>query len=108
MISKLQQSNQPSFQGFAKFKGEPSDVNKIAKDVEKKLKNGFVFWDKKIRKEKTYYILTEEHKNTFLDFVGKVDMFDLKENIEKYINEKAKRLSLKQIKQLLKKDKFKI
>ncbi len=31
MISKLQQTNQASFQGFAKFKGEPNEVKHLAK-----------------------------------------------------------------------------
>lgn len=102
------QYTQPSFQGFAKFKAEPQRASELAKEIKSKLPEGFVFWDRKGQNDKTYYIITDSHQDKFLDKIGKVELNKLKNNIEKYMGEKAEKLSLKKVESLLKKDEFKI
>lgn len=101
MISKLQQTNQASFQGFAKFKGEPNEVKHLAKRFKNQFPDSFVFSDKKSADEKTYFILTGKHQNKFIDILDKYQFSDLKRNIEEYMGKKAKKMSLDKVEKLI-------
>lgn len=107
----MQVKNTPSvihFQGFAKFKGKPHAATHTAEKIKDTFDSAFVFWDKKIKKEKTYYILTGKHKDKFISLMGDIDMFELKENIERYMKEKAKKFTVKELHKQIKNGKLKI
>ena len=108
MITKINSSHQPDFQGFAKIKGKPHEVREIAGKIKEALPDSFVFSEKKHHHKKTYFILTGKHQDKFIDLLNRVGLFDLKQNIEKNFGEKARKLSLKDVQKLLKKDKFQI
>lgn len=97
-----------NFQGFAKFKAKHHEANHMAKKVKEALPDSFVFWDKKNNQKKTFYILTGKHQDKFISMTGKTDFYDLKENIEKYMNEKAKKISLKKLHKKIKNGELKI
>lgn len=101
-------STKPSFSGFAKFKCDLKEASELKKSVKECLPNCYIFWDKKISDKKTYYILTDKHKNKLLNYFGKMDFMDLKENIEKVFNEKAKKIKLNDLKKSLEKGKLSI
>ncbi len=107
----MQVKNTPSvihFQGFAKFKGKPQAATRTADKIKENFESPFVFWDKKIKKEKTYYIITGKHKDKFISLMRDIDMFELKENVEKYMKEKAEKISLKELHKQIKNGKLKI
>lgn len=108
MITKINSSYQQNFQGFAKIKGKPHEVREIAGKIKEVLPDSFVFSNKKHHHKKTYFILTGKHQDKFMDLFGQVELFDLKQNIEKHMGIKAKKLSLEDVQKRLKKDKFKI
>ena len=89
------------FEGFAKFKCKHKEAKALKKAVEEALPDSFVFSDKKPGEKKTYFILTDEHADRFLDFVGKMNFFDLKQNIEKFLNEKARKINIDDLKKAL-------
>ncbi len=93
----------PSFRGFAKFKCDPSEAKELKQAVKECLPDCYVFWDRKIKNKNTYYILTGKHKNKLLDYYGKIDILELKENIEKIFNEKAKKIKLDKLKNSIRK-----
>ena len=97
-----------SFHGFAKFKAEHHKANHIAKKIKKALPDSFVFWNKKNNQKKTFYILTGKHQDKFVSQLDNVDIYDLKQNIEKYLNEKAKKISLKKLEKQIESGKLKI
>lgn len=100
--------NQVNFNGFAKFKGTKHEVEKTTKLIKEALPDSFVFSDKNKGKKKTCFILTDNHQTNFLNLLDEVEISDLKVNIEKYLGEKAEKLSLKKINKQLKKNEFKI
>lgn len=89
------------FEGFAKFKCKHKEAKALKKAVEEALPDSFVFSDKKPGEKKTYFILTDEHADRFLDFVGKMNFLDLKQNIEKILNEKARKINIDDLKKAL-------
>ncbi len=102
MISRISESN-TSFTGFAKFSGNYKHAKTVAQKVKENLPNSFVFSDKKISKDKTYYIITGKHKNKFIKLIRKNNsiFLNIKQNIEKYMDEKAKKLKIKKLEKLL-------
>lgn len=95
--------NYHSFTGFAKYKCKPKEADELRYAIKDCLPDSFVFWDKKIGKKKTYFILTDEHADKFVDKTGKMDFWDLKENIEKIFKEKARKLDIEELKNALEK-----
>lgn len=93
----------PSFSGFAKFKCDPSEAKELKQAVKECLPGCYVFWDKKIKSKNTYFILTGKHKDKFWDNFSKIGIVKMKENIEKIMKEKAKKIKLDKLKKSLKK-----
>ena len=90
-----------NFEGFAKFKCKHKEAKALKKAVEEALPDSFVFSDKKPGNKKTYFILTDEHADRFVDFIGSINFFDLKQNIEKFLNEKARKINIDDLKKAL-------
>lgn len=97
-----------NFQGFAKFKAKHHEANHMAKKINEALPDSFVFWDKKNNQKKTFYILTGKHQDKFLSMLDDIEIYDLKQNIEKYLNKKAKKISVKKLEKQIKKGELKI
>ena len=98
MIMQIKsQKNNIQFQGFAKFKANHHEAKHLANKVKKALPDSFVFWDKKNNQKRTYFILTGKHQDKFMSLIEETEFYNLKENIEKYMNEKAKKISLKKL-----------
>lgn len=102
MLSNINQNQQIQFQGFSKFSKKPEQAKQVAAKLKEKYPDSFIFSDKKVKNKKTYFIITGKHQNKFLKLLDKVELFDLKKNIEKYMQQKADKLSRKEIKKLLK------
>lgn len=90
-----------NFEGFAKFKCKHKEAKILKSAVKEALPDSFVFSDKKPGEKKTYFILTDEHADRFLDFVGKMNFLDLKQNIEKVLKAKAKKIDVDDLKKAL-------
>lgn len=90
------------FTGFAKFSGKPKHVKDLAEKVKNNRPDCFIFSDKRTTKDRTYYVITGKHKNKFMGLIDiNTIFFELKQNIEKAMGEKAKKLSLKKIEKSL-------
>lgn len=102
MISRISEFN-TSFTGFAKFSSDNKHAKNVAQKVKENLPNSFIFSDKKISKNKTYYILTGKHKNKFIKLMRKKNsiFLNIKQDIEKYMEEKAIKLNIKKLEKLL-------
>ncbi len=99
MINKTSNIN-PNFTGFAKFTASPKNAKDLAAKIKANLPESYVFSDKRPTKKKTYYIITGKHQDKFIDLIRKKDIFflELKQNIEKFMGEKAKKLSTRALK----------
>ncbi len=106
MITVQYQNYSPQFQGFKKVKGTHAQIKKISENLKDKYPDSFVLVDRKNKKENVCYIITKKHQDKFLDVLKKNNMIDIKENLEKYMNEKAKEISFEKIQKLIKKDKI--
>ena len=108
MNSKIHHAQNINFNGFAKFKSKSKNIDKIKEKIADKCPVSTVFSDKGLHGKKWYYILTDKHYEKFFDLFDKVEIFDLKVNIEKYMGKKAKKIDVHKLEKMLKKDKFKI
>ena len=105
MISNIQNTPQ-TFTGFYKIKGTAHDLKPLVEPIRDALPDSFVFFKDKSKWKRTLYILTGKHKDKIIDKFGRVDIMDLKENVEKYLAEKAVKLKFEKIKKAIEDDKL--
>lgn len=100
MISKTN-TNTP-FTGFARIKGTARQLNPIKDAIQEAMPDSFVFYNDKSKYKRKLYILTGKHQDRFLDCLNNnIDFMDLKEFVESYIGETAKKLKRSKVRKAL-------
>ena len=103
MIPAIKHNTSQTFTGFYKIKGSAHELKPLINPINDALPESFVFFKKKTVHDRTLYILTGEHQDKFLDYIGKMDFMDLKQHVEKIFGEKAVKLKLDKVQKQLEK-----
>lgn len=101
MISTTGCNSTPTFTGFYKVKGTARELRPLVHPIKEAFPDSFVFFKDKTKWRRTLYILTGKHQDKFVENIGKVDFMDLKEQVEKFLGEKASKIKLKKIKKMI-------
>lgn len=96
-------NNTPTFGKFLKVKGSTKHINHLKKRFAQNNDDILLLSQKKENKKSVLYIFTKEDTDIFLDLIKKIDFFELRTNIEKYMPTKLKILDLAKAYEIVKK-----
>ncbi len=99
-VSQNYRSN-TTFGKFYKVKGSQHDIKHLKNRFLEKDNEFFTLSVNKENNKKLLYLFSGKDFNKFIDLTKKVFFFDLRHNVEKYMPNKPKKISIKEAKNLL-------
>lgn len=94
-------SSNTTFGKFYKVKGNYHDIKKLRNHFFEKDNKFLTLSVKKDDNKRILYLFSGKDFDKFIDLTKKVFFFDLRHNVEKYMPNKPKKLSIKEAKNLL-------
>lgn len=94
-------SNNTSFGSFYKVRGSQSDIKELKNAFQASNKDILAISVKKPKDKVVLYLFTGKTFDKFIDLTKKVFFFDLRRNVEKYMPNKPKKISIKKVTNLL-------
>lgn len=96
-------SDNTSFGKFFKVKGTQSEIKELKGSFQASNKDILALSVKKTKDKAVLYLFTGKTFDKFIDLTKKVFFFDLRRNVEKYMPNRPKKISIKKAKSLLEK-----
>ncbi len=94
-------SSNTTFGKFYKVKGSQQDIKHLRNRFFEKDNNFLSLSVKNDDNKRILYLFSGKDFNKFIDLTKKVFFFDLRHNVEKYMPNKPKKISIKEAKSLL-------
>lgn len=108
MPENLKINPSPSFGKFLKITGSSKDIKHFRNKLKEKNGDFLTLGVNQPDKKKFLYIISKKDFDKFINLMNKIHFFELRTNLEKYMNKKPSVIDVQKAQKQLKNNKFKI